>query len=51
MGMTDSQFKFSLRTLKRDLEETIEKIKTGKSKEAIEQLEDVLEDIQRTLED
>ncbi|MCL2055470.1 MAG: hypothetical protein FWG90_13705 [Oscillospiraceae bacterium] len=51
MGMTDSQFKFALRGLNRDIKEVLEAIRKKQYQESSEKLEEILKDIQATLED
>ena len=51
MGMTDAQFKFALRGLSRDIKEVVASIEEKKYQEALDSLNEILKDIQTTLED
>jgi hypothetical protein len=51
MGMSDTQFKGLLRLLVRDLKSVKEDVENNDTKEAVKQIDEILSDLQTTLED
>ncbi len=51
MGQTDKQFGGFLRMLIARMKKAIEAIKAGNQKEALELMQDIMTDLQNTLED